>query len=211
MCFNATSSFSAWGISVAIAIFLFNRNKNYDRWNASFIAVFTFIQFLEGCLWTTKLDKDNPYNEQLTKLILFFLILQPLTQTWFAYSYNKNSIWILIHLIIFFIILICTSKRIITTNGFETIKGENGHLVWIDKNSNSFLGSQFSAFYLTGLFWPLIYMKDMKWLPLVLVGLITFLYSASQTNCINNKKKNCEFSSHWCFTSVAYAVVALFL
>lgn len=37
MCYSTKASLIAWSTSVLIGIYLWQRNRRYDRWNASFI------------------------------------------------------------------------------------------------------------------------------------------------------------------------------
>ena len=58
MCFYTQSSIAAFIFSDAIAIYLIKRNRNYDRYNALFIMVFSLVQLIEAKLWLS-LDKQT--------------------------------------------------------------------------------------------------------------------------------------------------------
>jgi hypothetical protein len=88
---------------------------------------------------------------------------------------------------------------------FHTEPGEKGHLVWEDNNSSSFIGCGIiGVLYMLGLFVPLLFMEKGKGYPLLGVGIATLIYSLFVAG-------RGEFSSLWCFFSVIYAVVALFV
>jgi hypothetical protein len=202
MCFSAESSFLAWTLAYSISYYLFNRNHNYDRWNAAFIMVFSTIQLLEAGIWS---DPSQNIKNLLTRLIFLTLLLQPLIQTHMGYKYTGSSflyIMSFVYLAIFLwgILKITTSKA-----SFHTTLGPNGHLAWHNKDNQSFLGNGVvTLLYLLGLFVPLLFMKNFKWVPLIAIGLVTAFisYKYSSTK---------EFGSYWCFTAVAYAIVALFV
>jgi len=208
MCFSIQSSLIAWILSVVISIYLYNRNRNYDRWNAIFILTFTLIQLLEAGLWFSLMNDKKQLNSTLTQLVLIALLAQPLIQTYMGYTYTHSTI---LHILsyVYIAIIIYGLYRISTSgNNFSTNVGPNGHLVWNDSTySNSFLSGSFgiiAILYLFGLFYALFYMKNYKWVPLVAIGLITIYYSWSST-------RGKEFSSMWCFTAVLYSIVALFI
>ena len=212
MCFDTDSSFLAWTVSYTISWYLFNRNKNYDRWNAGFILCFSTIQLLEAGIWsiispTTK-DKHGPeLNDLLTRLVLIVLLTQPLLQTYLGYRFTGQTILGVMSFIFLGIILwafwrIWTAKP----NQFQTHVGSRGHLVWTDsKSSGSLLGpTVIGVAYIIGLFVPLLFMKGGKGYPLIMIGLITAAYSLFFTG-------PGEFGSYWCFFAVAYAFASLFV
>jgi len=208
MCFNAKSSFTAWIIAVILSIYLYKRNKNYDRWNAGFILTFTFIQFLEGGVWLSLKYREITLNSILTTFILISLLYQPFTQSALGYKYSKSSI-LKYSTLVYALIIGYTLYRIATTpiSNFSSTPGEKGHLVWDDKtHPNDFLGGGFnfiSYLYLAGLFLPLLY-QGWRGIPLIIVGLATAYYSLR----VAGEK---EFGSYWCYTSVIYALVAILL
>lgn len=225
MCFSAKSSFTAWGISLVIAFFLYQRNQNYDRWNAAFLATFTLIQLLEGGLWSNGFgsesddtgDKNGEINSILTKLVLVALLVQPFVQS-FAGWKTTGEPTLAATSLIFFVIVLFGVWRVLTANPgqFSTKVGEKGHLVWEDsKNPNSFIGGWvIGVAYLVGLFLPLYFMSESgsgsaseRYPPglwLFAVGIITALYALF-------KAGPNEFSSMWCITSVIYGAVAVFV
>lgn len=196
MCFNASSSLAAWAIANSIAFYLWNRNRKYDRWNAAFIFTFTLIQLLEAGIWST--DKES-LNSLFTGLILLALLAQPLVQSYMGFKYTGNKT--LHFLVAIYIALFIWGIFKFFTSKFKSYPGKKGHLIW-ESSSKGHLLSPFTWLYFVGLFIPLLYMGSYG-IPLLLIGMITFLYSWMQT-------KGKEFSSLWCFTAVIYAFVALF-
>ncbi len=197
MCFSAPSSLLAWGFANAIAFYLWQRNKNYDRWNAAFIFTFTLIQLLEAGLWSTD-SKDT--NQVLTSIIMVALVAQPLVQSYMGWKYTKQPTlqimtYIFIGLLIWGIFKTVSEK-------FQSHVGPNGHLMW-ESDGQGHILQPFTWLYFLGLFIPLLYMGS-KGLPLIAIGIATLVYSWMST-------KGKEFGSMWCFTSVAYALVALFV
>lgn len=206
MCFSAKSSFIVWIFAVVLSIYLYKRNKNYDRWNAGFILTFSFIQFLEGGVWLSLKYNESVINSILTTFILISLLYQPFTQSSMGYMYTKDPI-LKYSSLAYALIIGYTLYRIATTpmNNFSSKPGEKGHLVWNDStHPNDFLGGGFSFIpylYLAGLFVPLLY-QGVIGIPLIAVGLMTAYYSLR----VAGKR---EFGSYWCYTSVIYALVAL--
>lgn len=207
MCYDADTSLLAWTLSYSISYYLFNRNRRYDRWNAAFIMTFTTIQLLEAGLWTTLYEKENGLNDLLTRLILLALLMQPLTQSYMGARYTGSAILYMLSMVFVGIIAWGALRLWRSKPGqFSTNPGKNGHLVWSDtKSPTTFLGPPWVVgLYLLGLFVPLLFMKDYRGIPLIVIGVATAIYSMY----FSDPK---EFSSYWCFTSVVYAIVALFV
>ena len=203
MCFNTTSSLTAWLFANTIAVYLFLRNQNYDRWNAIFIFTFTLIQLLEAGIWR---NLDNYWNSYLTATILIAILVQPLVQSYLGYKYT-GAYPLLILTILLSIILVISILRIIFSNisHFITYVGKNGHLVWTDSTNPIFIGNNIILIiYLIGLLVPLLFMEQYKGWPLLIVAIITALWSWYNS-------KNNEFSSLWCYTAIIYSLVALFI
>ncbi len=199
MCFNAPSSLLAWGFANVIGLYLWKRNKNYDRWNAAFIFTFTLIQLLEAGLWSTD---SKSTNQVLTSLIVVALLAQPLVQSYMGWKYTKQES--LKFMTYIFVALLIWGAYKASTEKFQSYKGPNGHLVW---ESSSQTGKTvlepFTWLYFLGLFIPLLYMGK-KGIPLIMIGIATLMYSRMTTS-------GKEFSSMWCFTAVLYALVALLI
>lgn len=204
MCFDIQSSLTAWIIANSISFYLYHRNRNFDRWNAAFITTFSTMQLVEAGIWWN-MDGDNNMNSVLTKLVLLVLLAQPLVQSYMGYQFTQSSILFFISLIMLGVFIgglfrIGSAKP----GQFYTTTGPNGHLMWQDKKTLTFLGNvPLVILYFIGLLVPVMFM-GWKGVPLLTIGVLTILYSAYKT-------KSQEFGSYWCFTAIAYAMVALFL
>jgi uncharacterized membrane protein len=166
------------------------------------------IQLLEAGLWKTienPTERSKELNDLLTRLILLALLFQPFIQSYLGYKYTKSSVMVYMA-IAFALILGYGFYRTYTSSPgqFQSFVGEKGHLVWTDaKSPKSFMG-WVGFLYLMGIFIPLLFMKDWKGWPIILIGVITALYSLYIAG-------NGEFGSYWCFTAVAVSLTALFL
>lgn len=210
MCFDKDSSLLAWTLSYTIAWYLFNRNKNFDRWNAGFIIAFATIQVLEAGLWANNDDGKNPdINGVLTKLILLTLVFQPFFQTYLGYKYTKSNLlkmmtFIYVGIIMWTLMRLWKSKQ----GQFSSAPGPNGHMVWTDSaKPNDFLGGKMiGLLYFIGLFLPLLYMTGYggRGAFLIAIGVITAIYSMIFAG-------GKEFSSYWCFSAVAYSIASIFV
>lgn len=206
MCFDMQSSLLGWTLAYSISVFLYYRNQNYDRWNASFIICFSTIQLLEAGLWLDRVSpSNNSVNDLLTRLILITLLTQPLVQNYMGYVNTKEPILMLTSFVFLGGLVwagwrICTSKP----GQFASSPGPNGHLVWSDTQSPTFLGGIMGMIYLAGLFIPLFFMKEWKGVALITIGILTAIYSLMFTS-------KGEFASYWCYAAVLYAIAALFV
>lgn len=206
MCFDAQSSLLAWSLAYSISIYLYYRNQNYDRWNAMFIMTFANIQLLEAGIWQSLYDDQKELNDLFTRLILLTLIAQSLVQSYMGYAYTQQFLLAAMScvygaLMVWSLIRIWKS----TPGQFQTHVGPNGHLVWTDGDAAGLLGGFWiAAIYIAGLFVPLLFMKEHKGLPLLLVGVVTAIYSFMSSS-------QGEFGSYWCYMAVAYAIAALFV
>ncbi|MDB4769361.1 hypothetical protein OAG24_00200 [bacterium] len=213
MCFSIESSLSAWLVSVVASVILINKGtKNNDyftrEWLPAFILVFSTIQLLEAGIWAS-FD-----NKNLTKLIFLGLLAQPLTQ---SYMGSKDpNITSEVHAQILKVMTFVFSGVMIwgiwksMTSSFSSHVGNNGRLVWnVDGSSlsNSFPG----ILYLIGIVLPLLFVKPIeRSLPLIMVGIATFIFSWYQTrDSVSGKSEG--FGSYWCFSAIAFSLTALFV
>ena len=200
MCFDTRSSLLAFWIAWNIAGYLFFRNRGYDRWNASFIVVFSLVQLIEAGIHSTE-GESGMINELLTKCLLLVLVLQPLVQSFFGFKYTEAPA--LGYLSLICLGLVLYGLYLIWTQNFKTVKGKNGHLVWERDGGMLISGTIMTAIYLIGIFLPLCFMKNYKYVPLVTIGLLTALLSWKSTT------DSREMGSLWCYFAVFYAVAAL--
>lgn len=236
MCFDKDSSLLAWTISYTIAMYLFYRNRNFDRWNAGFIICFATVQVLEAGLWSTQEDKtkgdhSSNINDLLTRLILIALVTQPLFQTYLGYTsltkagargdpkgriitdVLKFMSFIFVGVLLWSFYRIWKSKP----GDFSSKPGPNGHMVWSDAKSPNFLGGTTSplinAVYFLGLFLPLlamIYFSLSKGGRFGGWGPVLLLLVGVFTVIYSTKvAAPNEFSSYWCFSAVLYSLAAV--
>lgn len=218
MCYSVESSLGAWAIANSISIYLYKRDRRYDRWNAAFITCFSTIQLLEGGIWVTLGEDSKAMNDLLTRLVLLVLLLQPLTQVYLGAVYTESEILYYLSFVFLAVFLwglwrVARSKP----GQFSTSQGKNGHLVWKDTGASgisndsgaSFLGGNSGlivpGLYFTGLFLPLLFAKDNRGVPLLATGILTAMYSMYYAGGGE------EFSSLWCFYAIIYAVVAIYV
>jgi hypothetical protein len=204
MCFSKEASLTAWVAAVGISFYLYQRNRNYDRMNAAFIVTFSSIQLLEAGIWFSLEKHNSDLNTTLTSLVLLVLLLQPLIQVWMGAKYTHA---LLLDLLVYVYLgaLLWGLFRVATANPgqFSSQPGPNGHLVWTNAKSPSFLGPTVIAMlYLVGLFVPLLFMKEGRGVALLVVGVATLVGSLIYA-------PGKEFSSIWCYAAIAYAVMAL--
>ena len=207
MCFSIHVSIVAWTVVNAIAIYLWIRNRHYDRWNAVFIVTFSLIQLMEAGLWRSIQIDNTTLNSVITSLIPLALVAQPLVQSMMGYWSTGSTILLSLGVLVS-AIMIGTIIRIADTplSAFGSTVGEHGHLIWNDFSlpNTSIVGGYFVGFvYLIGILIPLLWM-GWRGVPLLIVSLVTTGFSWYMAG-------SKEFGSYWCFTAVAYALVALFI
>lgn len=214
MCYSLEASLSAWLIANSLAIYLFYRNRNYDRWNAGFVCVFSTIQLLEAGLWWTY-GTSKGSNSLLTKMILLCLMLQPLAQSYLGYRYTSSEFLKYLSFV-YLGVMLWSLYRIGSSSSkdFYSKTNSQSHLVWHDAGAESkggnFVGGVspmrwiVPTLYLFGLFVPLFFAKHNRGIPLLFVGGATALYSIFLA-------KGEEWGSLWCFYAVIYAIIAVFV
>ena len=198
MCYSAPASFTALIISVGIAIWLWNRNRKYDRWNALFIISFAMIQLWEGLIW---MGYDSSV---MVSLILLTLLTQPLAQSYGGWKtlHNPSLEWMFYG----YVMLLIYGFYLVSTRGHYSSVGKHGHLKWnsftSEKRSGLFPG-MIGIVYLIGLFLPLLFAWREMW-PLLIVGGLTAYYSMISSS-------SGEFGSKWCYFAVIYSITAIFI
>lgn len=200
MCYSTQSSLIAWIISLLIGIYLWNRNRNYDRWNASFIWAFSAVQLWEAGIWSSTTNLQTNFY---LKLLLISLLAQPLVQTYWAWR-TTGSQFLQVMVGVYLFIWLYTVYRALTESFYVT-KGPHGHLVWNSKQTNFVYGDfpVIGVLYLIGLFLGLLWVFPTS-LPLIAVTIATIVWSLSRAS-------GKEFASYWCYIAVFYSVTALFV
>lgn len=198
MCFSAPVSLATFIVESLISLYLWHRDRGYDRMNALFIFTFSLVQLWEGGIWL----QGNSATVAVP-LILLSLWLQPLVQCYGAY-YVTGS-WIFQGFILLYVLTFIYALYRATSETFTVITGPHNHLIWnSEAHPESFLSGGirlFTWFYLFGLLFPLIYTQ--QWL-LWGIGLFTLIYSFFTYG------RSKEASSYWCYLGLAYALGALF-
>ena len=199
MCYSTQSSIISWLISVTIGLYLWQRNKKYDRWNAGFIWVFSAVQLWEAGIWSSQ------DSEIFVKLIALTLVLQPLVQTIGAWdATGRNSMLLTVLIGVYSVIVLYTLYRVFTEQFWSTI-GPNGHLVWHTDGGQVVNGhiKVVGLLYLVGLFLGLFYGLPST-LPLISIGVLTIIWSL-------NRVSTQEFASYWCYVAIAYSITSIFV
>lgn len=202
MCFSFEASIIAWFISLFGSMYMLSDNS-YDKWIPLFILTFTQIQIMEGVIWSS-INTNNTINTKATTIILFLLWLQPLFNSLIGYQQTNNNI--LFYLTLLYALIILVTYFTLGQDHFITTEGPNGHLVWNRYNDQgekkSFLGPNFlEILYLIGLFLPFFFLSNSMGIITIIFGLVTFLITLTYYGE--------EFSSMWCYLSVALTIFAL--
>lgn len=212
MCFSRNVSLITYVVVMLMVIILFIRNKNADRHIAIFSAVFVIIQLLEGIAWGSIEEGDRNQNDFVTRLILVFLWLQPISSIIGVMLYsppttvtgqNFVSVLIIVYLILFYNAIVTASA-----GEFETTKGENCHLVWnrtVEGKNNGFMSNHSipSMLYMLGLFLPLLLIKPFKkGLIMTILGVVTLFIARFNSSAE-------EVSSWWCWVAGTWTFGAL--
>ena len=174
---------------------------------AGFIIAFATIQLLEAGIWVSITDDNRSMNDLMTRLIPIALLAQPLIQTYMGYRYTGNTFLKLFSFVLLGIFIYAWYRIGVSKPGqYHSVVGSQGHLVWKNEGSSTGVlgGKWIILLYLLGIFAPLLFMENGKGIALLTVGVITALYSLSMT-------RSEEFSSYWCFTAVAFSIIALFI
>lgn len=208
MCYSFEVSLLSWIGGVSISMYLFQRNKNYDRWNAAFIFTFISMQLIEAILWKTIEYRNKKLNSLITAIAILALYSQPMVNSLMGYKYTNQIVLFFIGLLYSLFIVIATYKITTTAlSNYHTDVGINGHLVWNSDNSKYFFAGNYNAIrilYILGLFLPLLYQQPFltRALPLLSIGFITLIISMLNTSYD-------ETSSMWCFLALLYGITAM--
>jgi hypothetical protein len=207
MCWNQYVSINTFvfGIFVLLLIAYNNKYSSYktDFFNNNYAYFFILsvisMQFIEFLLWR------NINNVQINKIVSLFglilLTLQPFTSLLLINNIKLRNILLIIYSICALIYLIYT---IFTTN-IHTKISKSGNLTWKWYNLDiQLLNIFFIIFYLTFLFFPIIYNKYYnKLLYLFMFFIFKYIYD-----------KDDSFGSLWCFSinsSMLYYIIQILL
>ena len=127
MCYSAEVSLGTFLFVELICIFLWIRDRRFDRPFALILNVFVFVQFLEYLIWTNQ--ECNSVNKAVTAILPYYLLLQPVFISIILYTMKAGtgSLYPLIVATSIPILLLCSQ---LPPRG-ECIKvGECGHLDW---------------------------------------------------------------------------------
>lgn len=196
MCMSAETSLATWTLAVVVAGYILCQTDSYAaKWISYLIIAFTLIQLLEGLIW---LSKEPKTRNILTRLVLVALMLQPLVNTWLA-----GMKYIAFGYLLLFMYTIHYSFR--DERSWDSIPGENGHLVWKKGDQMIFDEMKFiGVAYLLGVTVPMMFIPGpAKWLVLpITIG--TGLWS------YYNYDRSGEFSSMWCLSAALLVPTSLF-
>lgn len=205
-------------IVIVMVIILVRRNYGADRHLALFSAVFVTIQLMEFFAWLSLERKDRKLNGLVTRLILIFLWMQPLINSYMAFKGisgttkggQASKYLMLTCVIVFGVLLLAAVVTAFGKDTFETVKGPNCHLVWrrnVSDSPGTFMGNfpVMGGLYIIGLGLPLLFIKPFKkGLALAFLGLVLMLiakkFSAKE-----------EAGSWWCWVAAIFTLAALAL
>jgi len=204
MCYDYKSSIIAWLVGSGASVYMLANPDIYYIWIPLFILTYSQIQILEAFLWKSLNDKEA--NGYVTNLIPYFLLLQPLVNSYAGYKTTNENV--LYYMTIMYILLILYYAMITKQSTYQTsVNNKNEGLIWDrydqDGNKTMLLGNGLiGILYLLGLFIPLLYIPDPTTRYTVTTfAIVTFLYS------LYNYGK--DLSSRWCYFVVWIAIFAL--
>lgn len=191
MCWSYEVSVMAGSFSYLIALYLWLRNIDEDRWLSIVIFTFSTIQWCDAILWKN-LNNDN-VNSVITSLVPLIFALEPLSVILGAkyVGYDVSNLEIVIYII--YACIIYSTKSAYT----ETILSQNQSLVY--GPDPQFLSAL--SFLCFGLY-PLIkyYPHSLSKLLFITILIGGWTYSYLKTD---------SFTSNWCLYSNLVSVVAL--
>lgn len=214
MCWNSTSSLTSFIFGYTICIFLFIRNKNYDRFYSIFMMYVLLVQLFEYLMWEDQKCKsiNNISNQLLAPIILLQPIILSIVTLIFV-KVNKNiSNFLIISTIISFIIVIISYVLMQPwkDNYCSKPKDNECHSLqwdWMKKN-NSKLNTLNTLNYFILCLIILIILFNTKniYLIIFVIYLIITLLISIMIKPFNNSEY-----SHWCFFSVGLPFLKLFI
>jgi len=200
MCYSAEVSLGTFLFVELICIFLWIRDRRFDRPFALILNVFVFVQFLEYLIWTNQ--ECNAVNKAVTAILPYYILLQPVLVSIILYTMKAGtgSLYPLIIATSIPILLLSTDMPM---RG-ECIKvGKCGHLDWnLDDGDITRVSSSIvMMWYFLGLFYTAATLKG---------GLAPFTTAFIALSLfVSYVYYNRVWGSVWCHAVNAMAVVAL--
>lgn len=197
MCYSAESSITSFIIGSSCCTYLLLSKNNYYKHVGLFLLFVVFIQLLEYFMW---IDQDCGWlNSIASRSINLILGLQLYSIILGGYMFNTLYIskkYLVIILFIFTIILFYISlKSFMNKNLIWCTKpNENNSLQWA--NHGIFYIEQYLTVLYYGVFllFPFLFKKIWMSLILLIVGLITFIFTR-YPNVYSSNSRWCYYSS----------------
>jgi hypothetical protein len=226
MCFNSTTSFVTFFISITFSTLLLSlgiiKNQKTKIFNSVISYLIGLMQLIEYFLWKNQ-KCYSLVNHYFTLSILFILFLQPVVTSLFYLFLFKPIINI--YIVILFILIICyTIYEIYLLNYLNknyilcsVPSKKNCRLMWdMDRIfiyttlKNKLLGTLFYLFYYAIIF-LLIFIcikKNNKNYGLIFL-FITWIIAHFYNFITKGKSKSYVFGSVWCFLAVFFPAICL--
>jgi len=204
MCYDYKSSIIAWLIGSGSSIYMLSNPDIYNNWIPLFILTYSQIQILEAFLWKS-LD-DMEANGYVTSIIPYFLLIQPLMNSYLGYKTTNNDI--LYYMTLIYTLLIIYYAIISKQSTYQSTVGIDGSLVWRRYDNSGkegmLLGNWIIAIlYLLGLFIPLFFIPDpMMRYTATSYAIITFAFMLYYYGK--------DLSSRWCYIVIGMSILSLF-
>ena len=217
MCFTAKDSIISWWILAIIALFLWYRNRQYDRALSVFVLVLGLIQLIEYGIHSGA----DPNQSGRALYITLWLQTLVLAIGVFVFIGSQNAQKVttvtddVIHtiagwnLFLFAIVFVVTLVISFTSGStFSGAPGPSGHIEWY-QNDSSLLGG-WGFLYLAGIFIPLfLIFAYYSWADISIA--IMIVYGALSAAYVVANYPVSAFSSMWCYLSIGFAFLAFFL
>ena len=191
MCWSYEVSLFTGLFSYVVAGLLYRRDKNYDKWLAMFIFVFSTIQWLEAILW--KNTGINNINYYITKYAIpFVLSIEGITALYGASLYKPvpTELFVIYFVYTVLIFYLCM-------NNFNYTKISTNNLQWTQQQ-NILIGAIYAVF----LALPFVLYMDGITKYIIVGGIIgTLLYSIILYQH--------AWHSNWCFFANIVNIVLL--
>lgn len=204
MCWSFEVSITTFIAATAAAIYLFKRNRKNDRFYATYIFVVGLMQGVEALAWYSINNKDKKLNEISGRFSEIFIWSQVLLVYLYLYMSSKK----LSYLAVLIVTLVLMSMRIGKSAPYSIYRNPNCnartecHLEWNWINPSVI--DPLVGLYMLALFLPILLVKDRRRNWMLLVPIITLLFSYYK---FNNTK---VWSGYWCIATNLWIPIALF-